>query len=973
MRYSLARLVSIFLIAFTLVVSLGIALPASPARASSNIIVNTNTDDTTTNGQCSLREAMTNANNDAATYPDCIAGSGADTITFDSSLSGATITLGSDLPAINTTLTIDGSSLASQITLSGNNAWRVFLVNSGKIANIHDLKIENGNGSVAASGCAPYTCGGGILNYGTLTVTNVTFTGNEGYLGGGIFNFSGSVTVTNSQFTNNTAETGGALYNLGVAGTIQVNNSTFTNNSAVGISSSGGAIRISYGTVTISNSTFHGNSAAGGGAIVIADGGTLNVSTSTFTQNTSGHSGGAINIGIGGFGYITNTTFSGNSGSQGGAIAVSAPVQLTNSTLSGNIGTIGGGSIYNFISGGLKITNTIITNSTGGDCINGPGASLGSSTNNLVSDAVNACDLTDGTNGNKIGPAYNVNLGALANNGGSTQTMALLSGSDAINAGTNVSCPATDQRGVSRPQGVLCDIGAYEVPLPSVGLSTASHNFGGQLVNTSSAPFTFTITNTGAADLNLGTLGITGEYSLSNNNCNGVTLTSGNNCTFDVTFSPLSIGAKSGSVSIPSNAGTSPDSVSLNGTGIMPDLVITQTNNVGGTVALGNSWLWAVRVTNQGTANAVIPNGVAFLLDQMPSTNLNYALHSINSTTSGSKTYTTPPDMSVSAYLGSVTIAPGQYYEMVFTVTPTATGTYTSPRAGGSCLADPNNVVTESDESNNTCAADTVTVTAVPAVSLSSTSLNFGNQLVGVASAPQTVTVTNSGNADLHIGSLGITGDFGLSNDNCSSATVAPGNSCTFDVIFQPLSTGAKTGTVTIPSDGTNAPNFVSLDGSGVYIPDGTNLLKKSDFSGVNIYPAPWQPVGFRPPYSTVIDCVIFQSGPCSVFFGAGNRAAQQRVNFPGHTGDSFLYGISTASQNAPLAGNYRLDLTFFNSQNRIVGRDTINFNTGTNPFTIYLDTFTAPANFSYIIYRFTYQKSGGAAWFDDAFLMVAP
>ena len=112
----------------TLVVSLGIALLASPARASSNIIVNTNTDDTTTNGQCSLREAMTNANNDAATYPDCIAGSGADTIIFDSSLSGATITLGSDLPAINTTLTIDGSSLASQITLSGNNAWRVFLV-----------------------------------------------------------------------------------------------------------------------------------------------------------------------------------------------------------------------------------------------------------------------------------------------------------------------------------------------------------------------------------------------------------------------------------------------------------------------------------------------------------------------------------------------------------------------------------------------------------------------------------------------------------------------------------------------------------------------------------------------------------------------------------------------------------------------------------------------------------------------------
>ena len=319
-------------------------------------------------------------------------------------------------------------------------------------------------------------------------------------------------------------------------------------------------------------------------------------------------------------------------------------------------------------------------------------------------------------------------------------------------------------------------------------------------------------------------------------------------------------------------------------------------------------------------------------------------------------------DYILTPYCGSWIIAPGNSCSWDITFHPGSTGPLDTT------------IYVYSDASTS---PDAISVTgsgvAVPMVDLSATNLSFGNQPVGVASASQTVTVTNTGSADLNIGSLGISGDFGLSNDYCSSAIIAPGNSCTFDVIFQPLSNGAKTGTVTIPSDGLNAPNYIDLNGTGGFIPSGTNLLKKFDFSGVNIYPAPWQPVGFRPPYSTVIDCVIFQSGPCSVFFSAGNRAAQQRVNFPGHTGDSFLYGISTASQNAPLAGNYRLDLTFFNSQNRIVGRDTIYFNTGTNPFTIYLDTFTAPANFSYIVYRFTYQKSGGAAWFDDAFLMVAP
>jgi hypothetical protein len=82
------------------------------------------------------------------------------------------------------------------------------------------------------------------------------------------------------------------------------------------------------------------------------------------------------------------------------------------------------------------------------------------SSNNLIEDAANACGLTDGVDGNIIGS--DPLLEPLADNGGSTQTMALDADSPAIDAGTNTGCPATDQRGVARPQENSCDIGAYE-------------------------------------------------------------------------------------------------------------------------------------------------------------------------------------------------------------------------------------------------------------------------------------------------------------------------------------------------------------------------------------------------------------------------------------------------------------------------------------------------------------------------------
>jgi len=107
-----SRSFNVMIVLALLLSLLGGAVTVTPARAAS-IVVNSNADNTTTDGLCTLREAITNANNDAATYPDCTAGSTADTITFAADY---TITLtGSQLPTVNSTITINGNGAARTI------------------------------------------------------------------------------------------------------------------------------------------------------------------------------------------------------------------------------------------------------------------------------------------------------------------------------------------------------------------------------------------------------------------------------------------------------------------------------------------------------------------------------------------------------------------------------------------------------------------------------------------------------------------------------------------------------------------------------------------------------------------------------------------------------------------------------------------------------------------------------------------
>lgn len=241
------------------------------------ITVSTLADPAGVAGTCSLRQAITNANNDDQSgSTNCTAGNGDDTIMF--AVTG-TIGLASSLPGIAGNMTIKGP--AGGIAISGNNAVQVMTVESGGTVTLDHLTISGGRS-------ARY---GAIYNAGTLTITDSRLSGNDaGDSGGAIYNDGGTLKVSNSSLSDNLSLTfGGAVDNVG--GALTVTGSTLAGNST---GDSGGAIANRFGVVTLINSTLSGNSAGDLGGAIDNVGGTAAVTNSTLADNSAGNSGGAL-------------------------------------------------------------------------------------------------------------------------------------------------------------------------------------------------------------------------------------------------------------------------------------------------------------------------------------------------------------------------------------------------------------------------------------------------------------------------------------------------------------------------------------------------------------------------------------------------------------------------------------------------------------------------------------------------------
>jgi hypothetical protein len=451
-----------------LAIALALGVPAADAAT---ITVST-AGDAGTASTCTLRQALEAANTDSAGTSTCVAGSGDDTIAFANGLRNSTITLAGGPLRISSNVTVTGTAQ----TIDANDESPVLYIDPAAITSLSYLTITGGN-----SGLATYSGGINITSpqppvqsanrfaaaknarraspianvpqagQGT-SLSHVTITGNTSKYVGGLLVENGYATLYQTTISNNTA-TGNASFIAGgvvaFGSAVLAYGSTISGNSVpAGDVEPIGGIGGYYALIALVDSTIAGNSATGS-----------NLVTGGVAQSSPDGSGGK-------YGLITiNSTISGNSATSTGA-------DLTGGVL------VGGGSAF----GAAYFVNTIVDGNTASsgttpnlDVI---GSALAEGKYSLFGTELQAT-LTG--NGNVF--AANPKLGPLANNGGPTQTRALLPGSPAIDAGSAdpVASIAFDQRGPGFPRvvGPTTDIGAFEgqsaaaaTTVPAPALST---------------------------------------------------------------------------------------------------------------------------------------------------------------------------------------------------------------------------------------------------------------------------------------------------------------------------------------------------------------------------------------------------------------------------------------------------------------------------------------------------------------------
>jgi len=582
---------------------------------------------------------------------------------------------------------------------------------------------------------------GATLNLNRLTIAH----GNQsaGEYGGGINNL-GTLTVTNSTVSNNSADNGGGIANFG---TLTVTNSTVSSNSAAALY--GGGIDNQFGTLlTVVNSTFSGNSAAseGGG---IFNGSMLMVSNSTFSSNSANEGGGIENDG--GTPTVTNSI-------------------LAKSTSGGNCAGTGTPPVTN---GGYNISDD-------GTC------GFGSST------AVNGDTIGDSVSDSNVALIPS----GLANNGGPTATLALEPGSYAIAAIPTADCPATDQRGAPRPAPghSACDVGAFEyggvVPSPTPAQTTsmsvaASLAFGDVAVG-QKVTKDVTIYNTGKTNslvISSATLSDP-EYALSGTGtCLAipVTVATETSCTLGISFTPDVLGAHPATLRINDDATTSPQHVTLSGTGIA-GLTTTKSSLVFGDVKFGAKGIEAFSVVNHQTQQV----------------SLSESFNGTNAT-----------DFSVTGGTCTATLGADKACSIIVTFTPGALGTESAALS----VADSPDPLSSSYPPIALSTGPTIPATVTPVT------LAYGTLTAKTSPKTRDVTVTNLSGFPLSV-SESFSGtnasDFAVTGGTCDGTAPAD-SSCTIAVTFTPTdgpTPESASMAVSVGND-PSSPYGISLTGTG--------------------------------------------------------------------------------------------------------------------------------------------------------------
>ena len=338
----------------------------------------------------------------------------------------------------------------------------------------------------------------------------------------------------------------------------------------------------------------------------------------------------------------------------------------------------------------------------------------------------------------------------------------------------------------------------------------ASVNFGSISVGTSSAATVITISNTGSVDLVIGQLDITGtnntEFSIGLlDDCSNATVVPSGNCTVEVVFSPDTEGVKSASLSMPSDDPVqNPFDVPLSGTGVIltPDISVTPASINFGSVNVGtSSEASIVTVSNTGTGN--------LLIGTLSLTGTNNTEFSIGLVDDCSDTTLAP--------LGNCTT------EVVF-----------SPDTEGAKSATLSIPSDDPDENPVDVPLTGTGAILIPDIDVVPTSHDFGGIVVGESSDIFIVTVTNTGTGDLTLGAdILITGtneaEIFIDSETCTDAVLAPSETCEVEVDFWPETEGAKSATLSIPSDDPDEnPVNVSLTGQGIIVPPKIEVDKSS-------------------------------------------------------------------------------------------------------------------------------------------------